>query len=117
VGLRSCTRAVQNYLRTLTSTARITAIYTVGGGNTVLFGIDTVRKMNNSELLKYVNPLNPDHVFNNLRTIPRSNFLLYEVQFDTSLFNGYVRFKSDKHGMPDLTTLRLALDETVRLMY
>ena len=79
--------------------------------------MDKVRKMYNSELLRFVNPLNPAHGFKGIEDIPRPNFLIYEAEFEEGLFNNYAKLKNDGCNMPDLTTMQLALDQIIELTY
>jgi len=76
--------------------------------------MDKVQRMYNSELLRFVNPLNPTHGFKGIGDIPRSNFLIYEAEFEAGLFSEYVKLKNDGCSMPDLTTMQLALEEIIK---
>jgi len=92
-------------------------VVTVDSENTVLFDIGKVRKMHNSELLRFVNPLNPVHGFKEVEAIPKSNFLLHEAEFEALLFDKYAEFKNGECNMPDLTAMQSALGEIIKLTY
>jgi len=92
-------------------------VVTVDSENTLLFDIGKVRKMYNSELLQFLNPLNPVHGFKEVEAIPKPNFLLHEAKFEAVLFDKYTGFKNDGCGMPDLTAMQSALDDIIKLTY
>jgi len=92
-------------------------VVTVDSENTVLFGIDKVQKMYNSELLRFVNPLNPVHRFKEVEAIPKPNFLLHEVEFEAVLFDKYTKLKNGGCNMSDLTAMQSTLEEIIKLTY
>jgi len=93
-------------------------VVTVYSENTVLFDMGKVRKMYNSKLLWFLNPLNhPVHGFKEIEAIPRPNFLLYEAKFDAALFREYAKFKNNGYSISDSTTIQSALDEVIKLTF
>ena len=89
-------------------------VVTIDSGNTVLFDMGKVQEMYNSELLRFVNPLNPVHGLKELVSIPRPNFLLYEAKFDAALFREYPKFKNNGYSMSDSATTQSALNEAIK---
>ena len=89
-------------------------VVTIDSGNTVLFDMGKVQEMYNSELLRFVNPLNPVHGLKELVSIPKPNFLLYEAKFDAALFREYPKFKNNGYSMSDSATIQSALDEAIK---
>ena len=92
-------------------------VVTIDSGNTVLFDMGKVQEMYNSELLQFVNPLNPVHGFKEVEAIPKPNFLLHEAKFEAVLFGKYTGFKNDGCSMSDLTAMQSALEEVIKLTY